>query len=187
AGLVEPDLVSKAVFASAHKALSAMGSKSLRRIGLDNVELVLPAGEGIASIRVVEADLAEAKGDSLAFSSELEIGGRAIAIDAAATRDGATQRISNLELSASTPAQEGGEATGSRLGAVEINLTGTEGGQGESARIEASFKTTGSAVKLGGTRGILSADIDLEGRVVEGRERVEVERLRVSIGRSILD
>src|SRR5690606_41554592 len=47
AGLVEPDLVAKAVFASAHKALSAMGSTSLRRIALDNLELVLPAGAGI--------------------------------------------------------------------------------------------------------------------------------------------
>ena len=51
-GLIEPDLVAKAVFASAHKALNAMGSKSLRRIALDNVELVLPAGQGIASVRV---------------------------------------------------------------------------------------------------------------------------------------
>ena len=82
-----------------------MGSKSLRRIALDNVEFVLPAGEGIASVRVVEADLAEIRGDSLAFSSELEIGGRATPIARSATRDGTTHRISNLELTASTLAQ----------------------------------------------------------------------------------
>ena len=67
-GLIEPDLVAKAVFASAHKALNAMGSNSLRRIALDNVEFVLPAGEGVASVRVIESDLAETKGDSLAYS-----------------------------------------------------------------------------------------------------------------------
>ena len=100
AGLIEPDLVAKAVFASAHKALNAMGSKSLRRVSLDNVELVLPAGEGVASVRVIESELAEARGDSLAFSSELEVGGRPITIAATAIRDGTTHRISNLDLTA---------------------------------------------------------------------------------------
>jgi hypothetical protein len=186
-GLIEPDLVSKAAFASAHKALDAMGSKSLRRIALDNVELVLPAGEGVASVRVIESDLVETRGDSLAFSSELEIGGRAISVEAAATRDGATHRISNLELSATSSAQDGGEATGSRVGTIEMTLTGTEGGEGESPRIDASFKTTGSAFDLGGTRGILAADIDFTGRFVEGTDRVEIEQLRAAIGRSVLD
>ena len=42
-GLIEPDLVAKAIFASAHKALNAMGSKSLRRIELDRCR-ASPAG-----------------------------------------------------------------------------------------------------------------------------------------------
>ena len=186
-GLIEPDLVAKAVFASAHKALNAMGSNSLQRIALDNVEFVMPAGEGVASVRVIESDLAETTGDSLAYISELEIGGRAITMEATATRDSTTHRISNLELSAASPAPDEGEATGNRIGTVEMILTGTEGGQGESPRINASFKTSGSAADLGGTRGILSADIDFAGRFVEGNDRIEVEQLRAAIGRSVLD
>ena len=186
-GLIEPDLVAKAVFASAHKALNAMGSNSLQRIALDNVEFVMPAVEGVASVRVIESDLAETTGDSLAYISELEIGGRAITMEATATRDSTTHRISNLELSAASPAPDEGEATGNRIGTVEMILTGTEGGQGESPRINASFKTSGSAADLGGTRGILSADIDFAGRFVEGNDRIEVEQLRAAIGRSVLD
>ena len=186
AGLIEPDLVAKAVFASAHKALNAMGSQSLRRISLDNVELVLPAGEGIASVRVIQSELAEARGDSLAFSSELEVGGRPITIAATAIRDGKTHRISNLDLSASAPTQGNGEATGNRLGAVEMNLTGTEGGEGESPLINASLKLADWALDLG-TRGVLAGDLNLAARFVEGSDRIEVEQLRAAVGRSVLD
>jgi hypothetical protein len=186
AGLIEPDLVAKAAFASAHRALNAMGSKSLRRIALDNVELVFPAGGSIASVRVIGSDLAEAEGDSLAFSSELEVGGREITVEAAATRDAAAHRISSLELTASAPSQQSGESNGNRLGSVELNLTGTEGAEDEPPHIDASLKLAGWAIDLG-TRGILSGDMDFAGRFVEGTDRVEIEQLRAAIGRSVLD
>ena len=87
-GLIEPDLVAKAVFASAHKALNAMGSKSLRRIALDDVELVLPAGQGIASIRVVESELAEIeRRQSRFFVGAGSRRPRTVELSASATRD----------------------------------------------------------------------------------------------------
>lgn len=189
AGLIEPDLVAKAVFGFAHRALDAMGSKRLRRIDLDNVELVLPAGQGIASIRVIESELAEARGDSLALSSELDIGGRIVALSLGATRDDATRVISSLELTASSKAGEkeagdAGAASGSHLGAVELELSGSE--QGGQPRLRASLELAGSALDLG-ARGILSGDMNIAARFVGGADRVEIERLRMSIGRSELD
>ena len=165
-----------------------MGSKSLRRIALDNVELVLPAGEGVASIRVVDSELAETQGDSLAFSSELEIGGRAVAVEAAVTRDGASRQIANLELTAASPAADGeaGESSGGRLGGVNLRLSGTEGGSGEQTHLDTSLQLTSFAIDLG-TRGILAGDLDLAARFSGGTDRVEVERLRASFGRSEFD
>jgi hypothetical protein len=190
AGLIEPDLVAKAVFASAHRALDSMGSKSLRRIALDNVELVLPAGEGIASIRVVESELAEAKGDSLAFSSEIEFGGRTVEVTAGAVRDSTTHLISDLELTASSAETEDAgdsSARGNRLGAVELELTGSEGGGDAGSQLDASLELVNSAVDLGTARGVLSGDLDVEARFIGGANRVEIERLHTSIGRSELD
>ncbi|MEP9389331.1 AsmA-like C-terminal region-containing protein [Mesorhizobium sp. KR9-304] len=189
-GLIEPDLVAKAVFASVHQALDAMGSKSLRRIGLDNVELVFPAGEGVASINVVRSVLAEATGDSVALSSEIEIAGRTVEVAASATRDAATRQISNLELTAASQAVEDAEAvekSGSRLGAVELKLAGAEGNSNRQSQLNASLKLANSAVDLGKTRGVLSGDLDLTARFSEGADRIEVERLRAAVGRSVLD
>lgn len=186
AGLVEPARVADTVFESAHRALNVMGSKSLRRIALDNVELVLPAGEGIASIRVVESELSEARGDSLAFSSELEVGGRAVEVAASASRDGATRLISSLRLTASSPDARRSDGDGGRLGAVELELSGAEGGSGEQPQLNATLKLANSAVDLG-TRGVLSGDLDLAARFAGGADRVEIERLHASIGRSEFD
>jgi hypothetical protein len=190
AGLIEPDLVSRAVFAFAHRALNAMGTKSLRRIELDNVELVLPAGEGIASVRVVEAKLAEAMGDSLALSSELELGGRSVELSAGATRDRSTHLISDLELNADIQEAEGartsGGESGSRLGSVELDLTGSEGTGGGQPQLDASLKLTDSALDLG-PRGTLSGGVDLMARFIGGADRIEIERLRMSVGRSEFD
>ena len=188
-GLIEPDRVAKSVFAFAHQALNAVSSRSLRRIELDNVELVLPAGEGVVSVRVVESVLGEARGDSLALSSELEVGGRAVDLSVNATRDHTTRLISNLELAADASEPEGaatGEASASRLGAFELELAGTEGAGATQSRLSASLKLADSALDLG-PRGIIVGGVDLAARFVGGADRVEVERLHMSIGRSEFD
>jgi hypothetical protein len=186
-GLIEPELVTKAVFASAHQALNAMGRKSLRRIALKNVEIVLPAGEGVASISVVKAELGETRGDSMAFSATLDIAGRVVETEASVRRDSATGLISNLELSAQSPAAASPETTvPTRLGAVELSLNGTESGSAEAPRLDASLKLADSAIDLG-RRGVLSGDIELAAHFIGGSDRVEIDRLKTSIGRSVLD
>ncbi|MCX7304671.1 MAG: DUF3971 domain-containing protein [Hyphomicrobiales bacterium] len=183
-GLVDPDLVAKALFAGAHQALDAVGSKALRRVALHNVELVLPTGEGATTVQVIDASLAETAGDGLSLSSSVDVGGRAIALQASLSRDRQTDRITVLDITASAtqPAQEA--ATGNRLGAIELKLNGSEGS--DAGTIDASVKVAGWVADLG-ARGILSGDLDLDGRLVTGADRLEIGRLRASIGRSILD
>jgi len=184
-GLVEPDRVARAVFAFAHRALDAMGTQSLRRIGLDDVELVLPAGQGIAAVRVIQSELTETRGDSLALSSQLEIGGRPLELSAVAARDRSTRLITDLRLAASSEAEGAAAGVGSRLGSAELELTGSEtGGQ---PQLNASLQLADSALDLGGTRGVLAGGVDLAARFVGGADRVEVDQLRMSIGRSLFD
>lgn len=184
-GLIEPDLVAKAVFAFAHRALDAIGAQSLRRIGLDNVELVLPAGQGIATVRVIQSELIEAEGDGLALLSQLDIGGRAVELSAGATRDRSTHLISTLEVSASSEPDGTAPASGSRLGSTELKLSGSETG-GE-PQLDASMKLADSALDLGGNRGIVAGGVELAAHFAGGADSVEIERLRMSIGRSDLD
>ncbi|HEY6633353.1 MAG TPA: hypothetical protein VIZ90_18025 [Rhizobiaceae bacterium] len=183
-GLVEPDRVAKAVFAFAHRALDSIGAQSLRRIGLDNVELVLPAGQGIAAVRVIQSELAEARGDSLSLSSELEIGGRRVELSAGAVRDRTTHLISSFQLTASSEAEEAA-AVGSQLGSAQLELSGSETG-GE-PQLNASLHLADSAFDFGGARGVVAGGVDLAARFFGGADRVEIEQLRLSIGRSLLD
>jgi hypothetical protein len=183
-GLIEPDLVAKAIFAAAHQALDAVGSKALRNVALENVELVVPSGESVTTVRVIDAQLADTAGDGLALSSTIDVGGRAIAVQASASRDIETQRIAALDLAASATDPEAAQATGSRLGAVELKLSGEEGP--DAGKVETSVRIAGWSADLG-ARGIISGDFEFDGRLVTGTDRVEVGRLRASIGRTLLD
>ena len=183
-GLIEPDLVARALFAAAHQALDAVGSKALRNVALENVELVVPSGDSVTTVRVIDAQLAETDGDGLALSSTIDVGGRAIAVQASASRDTATQKIAALDLTASATDPKAAQPTGSRLGAVELKLSGKEGA--DAGQVEASVRIAGWSADLG-ARGIISGDLDFDGRLVTGTDRMEVGRLRASIGRSLLD
>jgi len=183
-GLIEPDLVARAIFASAHQALDAVGLKALRRVALENVELVVPSGESATTVRVIDAHLSATANKGLALSSTIDVGGRAIAFQASASRDSETRKISALDITASATAPQGAQQTGSRLGAVEIKLTGKE--DSEAGQVEATVKIAGWTADFG-PRGTISGDLDFGGRLVTGTDRLEVGRLRASIGRTLLD
>jgi len=183
-GLIEPDMVARALFAAAHKALDAVGSKALSRVALDNVELVVPTGDSVTTVHVLDGRLAETDGDGLALSSTIDVSGRAIAFQASASRDTKTGRISTLDLTITATAPEGAQTIGSRLGAVELKLSGKE--DAAAGQVEASARIAGWTADLG-ARGIISGDLDFDGRLVTGTDRLEVGRLRATVGRSLLD
>lgn len=189
-GLLDPDQVAKTVFAGVHKALDAMGSKSLRGIALEDVEFALPPGGRIARIRVVNSVLSEAAADSVVFSAETEVDGRAVTVEANATRDAVSKRITALDVAAEAPASRsiGTRAINnvSRIGALDLKITGAEGLGPERSHLKATLLLKDSAFDLG-TRGVVSGDIDFAGTLIEGSNRVSVERLRASVGRSALD
>jgi len=182
-GLVDPSLVATTVFSSTQTALNAVGTNAIRRVELDDVELVLPSEGSNTTVRLVEAHLQETTGDGLVFASQIEIASRAINVDLSAKRDAATGRISELQLTALAPTPEEGEATGSRVGALDLKLTGAEGAAGEEGHINAAVKVDNWAVDMG-ARGIVSGSVDLEGRIVTDSDRFEIARLNTSIGRS---
>ncbi|MBL8579499.1 MAG: hypothetical protein JNK47_20030 [Mesorhizobium sp.] len=180
-GLIVPDLVTRAVFAATHRALDAVSSKALRGITLENVEVVLPPGGSVAAVKILEARLAESDGDSLIFSSQLEIGSRPVELGLAAERDDGTGRIVSVELTATTPAPDEAGQAGNHVGAVDLVLNGSESsGQGS---LNASLKVSDWGVDLG-PRGAVSGDLGFDGRLVAGTDRLEISRLSASVGRS---
>jgi hypothetical protein len=180
-GLVDPGRVATTVFSSAHRALDAVGKNAIRRVELDDVELVLPSKGSTTSIRLVEAEMSEAPGDGLGFSAKIEIASRSIAVELSAKRDAATNRISELKLTALAPSTEEPEAKGSRLGTIELGLDGSEAG--EQGHINTSVKVDDWAADLG-ARGLVSGILDFEGRIATDTDRMEIGRLDTLVGRS---
>lgn len=182
-GLVDPGLVAKTVFSSTHKALDAVGANAIRRVVLNDVELVLPSKGKTTSVRLVEAEMREAPGDGLGFSAQIDIAARSIAVEMTAKRDAATRSISELKLTALAPLGQEGEAKGSHLGTVQLGLDGSEAGANEQGQINTSVKVDDWAVDLG-ARGIVSGSVDFEGRISTGVDRMEIGHLNTSLGRS---
>ena len=151
-GLLDPDQVAKTLFAGAHKALDAMGSKSLRRIALKDVEFVLPPGGKIGKIRVVNSMLSEAVADNMVFSAEAEIDGRAVTVEATARRDAVSKRIIALDVAAEALASRsiGTRAINNvgRIGALDLKITGAEGLDPERSQLKAILLLKDSRLTL---------------------------------------
>jgi len=187
-GLLDPDLVTKAVFRVVHSTLDAMDLGSTEHVTLENVEIVLPPRGGLESLRLIGATLSGREAGRLRLEAEVESDGRIVTIDATAGRD-ARRRITNLHFAANAAApaatHDAGRPIlpGHRLGAFQFDLSGAEGDVQSTSRLVADLSLRGSALDLG-RRGMLEGDVDFQGTLVGGTNKLEVDRLDVAVGRS---
>lgn len=202
-GLIDPDKASIELFGAVHGALDALESTATGQIALDDVEFAFPTGD-IASVRIVDATLARGDEGGLVFAADMSIDGRPAKVTAEAARDAAARRITTLTVSAEAaePADAGGEVaaesvepvtTGTqsgeahhRVGAASLTLSGVEGEGETPSRIDLSLSLANSTIDLG-ARGLLSGNVDIGGAIVAGSNRIAVDRLRASVGRSTFD
>ena len=189
-GLIDPDRLAEAVFQMMGRSLDAVQMQSTRRITLEDIEVVLSGQLGMKLVRIATARLAEAGEGSLALTAEMEIDGRAVTIAATAQRDPVSRRILALDATASSPAPQTGvdaaSTAGTRVGSVEVKLAGVEGDGSAPSRLTANMTLKGSEIDLK-ARGVVSGDIDLAASLTAGEGRIDLDRLLVISGRSILD
>lgn len=185
-GLVDPEKLSDAVFANIHRALDAVREDSMRRIDLSNVEFVLPETGAVKLIRIANATVVQSGTSGMEFSSEADVDGRTVTIAASARRDIAAHRVT--ELDASVDLADAGIATAGsgKLGTVALKLTGSEGSGATPSRLTAALSSTGSVLDLG-TRGLLPADVDVDATLVNGSNKIQVDKLLLKTGRSSFD
>ncbi|PDQ17364.1 hypothetical protein CN311_30455 [Mesorhizobium sanjuanii] len=183
-GLIDPEKLSEAVFSNINHALDAVREDSMRRIDLSNVDLVLPEAGSVKLVRIADASVSQAGPGGMELSSDAEVDGRTLAIAASATRDITTRRVTALDASVKmAPAAVAASASGGKLGAVALRLTGSQGGGENASRLTASLAFTGSVLDLG-QRGLLAADLDLDATLVAGSNKIQVDKLLLKTGRS---
>lgn len=185
-GLIEPDLVTRAVFAAVDRLFAALQTGTTRQLELENVEILLAAGSPVASLNVKAAVLTEATANRIEFSAELEADNRALTLAGTAVRDPSSAAIASLtfEAAGSSPASQGAKRL--RLGAFDLRLAGSQeaGGPG---RLAATLTLDDASLDLGAKNGTLSGDVELVASLLSGSGKLEIDRLHVATGGTRLD
>ncbi|MBZ9852281.1 hypothetical protein LB566_00605 [Mesorhizobium sp. CA13] len=188
-GLIDPEKLSDALFANINHALDAVREESLHRIDLHNVAFVLPDTEAVRLITVADAVVLQSGTGGMEFSSQANVDGKAVTVAASASRDAETRRVMSLDATvgiAEDGDASGAAASGSRLGALSVTLKGAQGAGDTASRLTAALSSRGSVLDLG-SRGLLSADVDLDATLVRGSNKIQVDRLLLKTGRSTFD
>lgn len=176
-GLLDPDLMTPAVFQTIHRAFDLVESNAARDLKLDNVVVVLDSQRG-TSLRIVEAQLTRTADGGLQMEGAAEIADRTLMFDGQARRDNEGTRISMLDLDMSfAPVEEGVERIGlaHRVGGLAVSLSGAQSLSSAADRldIEASFDR--AAVDIGRETVTLSGA--LRAYAATGANKIEIEHL----------
>ena len=188
-GLLDPDLVARAVFAAVNRGLDAVGDGSTRLLELANVEVLLPqVGGSDRQLLISHARLRQTTQGTLEFTAQTVFDGRNIDLEGQARRDLVTGRIADLQLTAAIAAgaepaapDSGPEET--RIGGIDIKVSGEEGIGGEASRLAIAATVSDSAIRID-PRTSIRANASFAAAIVTGTSKVEIERGRVVIGRS---
>jgi len=185
-GLVDPDKVTEAVFGAARQALDAVSLDSLRRVGLQNVDIVLPEAGGAELVRIAGAVASETGPGEIELSATADIDGRSVVVKATAKRDEGTRRVSALEgdIAVNGPTGAANASAGAKLGDLAVHLKGAEGNGGTASHLAASVSLSNTVLDFG-AQGLLAVGVDLDATLAAGANKVEMGRIEVRSGRSV--
>nr|WP_245295163.1 AsmA-like C-terminal region-containing protein [Pseudaminobacter manganicus] len=185
-GLLDPDKVIDAVFASVRDMLDAVRLDSLREIELDNVEFVLPEGEPISAVKVAHAIVSQAGPDKMVASATIALDDKALTLAASAASH-ASGRITGLQADIAIDAGASARAAmAPALGTIKLHISGTEGEGDQPPKLAASLSLAGSVIDLG-RRGLFKADVVADAALVKGTNKIDVGQLKIRNGHSTLN
>ncbi|TPO10320.1 hypothetical protein FJ987_21205 [Mesorhizobium sp. CU2] len=195
-GLIDPEKVSAAIFAGLNDALDAVREDSIRQVELSNVEFELPDNGLVKHVTVTAATVAQTGTGGIKLSYNAVVDGRRVVLTGAATRDATARRIASLDASVQIANAQGetsagannatNAADGGKLGSVALKLSGSEAPGDTPSRLAASLSITGSMLALD-ERGLVPADVDADVALVAGSNKISVDKLSITSGRSSFD
>jgi len=196
-GVIDPDLVLKAVFSGLRQALAGIEASGTRVVELTDVSLLVDAGEPSLDVRIADATL-EGDGNGFSVEGTIEAGGHTITLNGRAGYG--DERASGLEIDVSARAERNGppasledETTISApgtvrppafdLGSAEMVLRGQEGSMPGGSKLTASVKLDETVLRLNRRRPIKIA-ADIRATLAEGSDKIEFDRMLVTSTRS---
>ncbi|MEQ1955092.1 AsmA-like C-terminal region-containing protein [Mesorhizobium yinganensis] len=190
-GLIEPDLVVAAAFKPLHTAFDLIDSGMLSEVDLQNISVILPEGERLRAVKLIEGTLDRISDDTLQISVEADVDGRRIVLAGTATRELQSGRISLVDLSvmsaaAPEPLGDGQPQSAGRLGAMTLSVTGSEQALGQGQELKLSGVIERSQVDFG-ARGVFTGNMQVDVTLASGTGKVEIDKLLIQTGRNSLE
>ena len=195
-GIIDPDLVAKALLSALHNAIDAIGGGKLQAIALSGVEIVLPGEDGPGqTIAIDSASLHVERPGELSVAIEARVAGHAVSVAGTARQDGASRRISGFDLTVEATrgvegGAEGGDAAvstaaerGTGFGRLELRINGEEGAPAEASRLSIRASVADSFVRIDDQDNI-AGDVSVAATLVTGTGKVEIDQALLTVGRS---
>lgn len=192
-GLIEPDLVVRAVFEGLHRAFNGLAAGQTRQLDLENVDIVLPGLRKTTTLSVQSASLTR-DDDSLAIAGTVEVNGRTIVlsgnVDRGPGEDGLIKAVNvsvtSDPVSIDNPVIDDGVAQlDPSLGRLAVTLAGSEGDGTEPGIVTADASMTDAAIDMGRS-GIIAGSAKLALELREGSGKLEIRDATIDTGQSRL-
>lgn len=182
-GLVDPDRVLAATFEGIRSAFGLLDSHTTETIALENVEIAIPAAGRLSPLLVRRATMKANGPNRLEIIASLRIGTHDVELFAHADRANTGGLISNLTVEARVVAEE--DAESERLAAAKLVLEGGETGGAAPDYLRAMLTLDRFRADFGDDDTI-TGDVSLLAELMEGSDKIEIERLQYESGRSRL-
>ena len=190
-GLVDPDKIVPLLFTQIDAIMGMVGNGSTQGLDLDDVVFVIPVNGQTREVTVQSGTIAEASPGVLSVQVAADVAGRAVTIDGTATRDAASGRIGSLDIKvtgeALAAAVSGAPVKSmNQLGGFSIGITGHDLIGADPARLVLQASLEKSVIDFG-ARGLLQGNVDFGLTLQSGSGKVEIDRLKVEVGRNSLE
>lgn len=189
-GLLDPDRVPPVLFAALKRLLTALAQGGSGAIELSNIVVALPGTNASHTVTIVSAEAKAAGPLAFSLSADGLLDGRRWTAKGSAEREAVSGRIEAFSLAIDVPANgEAGRRPATSplvIGALGLRLSGSEGSAETPSRLGLSARLGESLVDLG-LSGIAAGSIDLAASLVEGSNKIEIEKLLISSGKSAFD
>lgn len=182
-GLLDPDLALDVVFGWLHAALNAVETGRTSRIRLENVSIEMPRLRGDPrQVLVEDATLRRAPAGGIDIDTAIVVDGRQMALTGEARRPSRDGVIESVTLTLTVPEADEGQGAGplaaDRLQQLTATIMGGEGVEPAASRVALSASIDRFTLPFGNEAPMV-LDIDLDGYVVEGQDKLELSALQV--------
>ncbi len=176
-GLLDPDLVTPAIFRAVHRIFDLVDTNAARGLTLRDVVIVLDSRRN-TTISVAQAELERRADGTLEITGEAEIADRSILFDGTTIREDEGSRIAMLNLGLRfAPVVEDAQRIGiaHRIANLEVNLSGEQHLSSLADRLDIDARFEALELDLGNETVTMSGA--LEAHAVSGADKIEIQKL----------